>query len=124
MPPPEIELCNRYLDFVWYFLKSTDSLLYLQMENMVFSEPNNLGEIRFDIEFESPWSIMVSGNVDEKFIIIGENDDAIIIDEIQQTPARVKNEIYGTLRPTAAQLEKISRMYFSISGFCWDDHLR
>jgi hypothetical protein len=122
-PPPNIESCNRYLDFVWYFLKSTDSLLYLQVENIVFSESSGLGEITFDVKFESSWRIIARGKVDRRFLVDNNAENSLLVEEILEKPDYIKDGIYGILQPSEEQLEEIARLYFGVSGFWWDDHL-
>jgi hypothetical protein len=122
-PPPTLESCSRHLDIVWYFLKSTDSLLYLRADNLTFSEPSGESELRFDFSFGDSWRIVVRGNVDQKYLRAVGDQDCLLLDETIDRPEYIKAEVYGLLCPTEEQLTEIARLYFGDSGFWWDDHL-
>lgn len=36
--PPEIDKCHYYVDMVWYFLKSTDSLLQIKCDSLIYED--------------------------------------------------------------------------------------
>ena len=59
---PPVERCAEYLEFVWYFLKSTDSLAKEVRTDISLSHPEieHLW-LTFDISFDSEWSVIVSG---------------------------------------------------------------
>lgn len=61
--PPDYELCNAYLDAVWYFLRSTDGLLVEITEDMHAVDPNSDQEI--DVVISPPeWNVYIEGPVD------------------------------------------------------------
>lgn len=121
--PPNIESCNRYLDYVWYFIKSTDSLLYMQINDIVFTQPDENGQLKFTVKFESGWRILVRGTVDKGYYASNDSDDSLVIEEIADRPDFLKDDIYGIFKPTSEQLEEFARYYFGCSGFWWDDHV-
>ena len=59
--PPNRELCNLYLDAVWYFLRSTDSFL-VEIAEDIYTDPGNDPEMAVLI---SPpvWKIYIEGLV-------------------------------------------------------------
>lgn len=81
--PPENDKCNEYLEFVWYFLRSTDRLVRQVTESLIFYNPDENDpfysiEVRTGSKYN--WQLGIGGwlrfikayssNDDNNFIVI------------------------------------------------------
>jgi len=121
-PPPSIEQCNRYVDIIWYFLKSTDSLLSMRPDEIKFWSDDNEGTLDFDVKFNETWVITVIGELPAKYFLEHQIPDALEIDESIERPQYIHSTIYGLWKPSAEQLCTFARKYFQLSGYWWEDH--
>lgn len=120
--PPSVNDCRRYVDFVWYFLKSTDSLLDMKLEDVIFWCDTEARSLRFCPNFNAGWNIEVSGNLLPADILQSWEPGAIDLDESIGRPSYRTPEIFGRWRPTSEQLCTFATTYFELSGYPWDDH--
>jgi hypothetical protein len=116
--PPTVDQCSRYVDLVWYFLKSTDSLLKMKLEDAVFWSDDH-SELRFCPEFSGKWSITIRGKILSQYLLGNWQPGAIEIDESVERPEYIKTPIYGLWKPTSAQLCTFAKNYFGLSGYWW-----
>lgn len=49
--PPEIERCKELVDIMWYFLKSTDSIVQIKKESICFDLYNDGVETQYGFQF-------------------------------------------------------------------------
>ena len=121
--PPGIEHCKRYVDFVWYFLKSTDSLLLMKVIDVIFWKDEE-HDVSLDCrpEFDGSWNITVMGNLPDEYILDRMQSGAVELDCTIDRPAYVRAPIYGRWNPTPEQLTIFSRKYFELVGYSWEDH--
>jgi hypothetical protein len=115
--PPTIDQCNKYVDIVWYFLKSTDSLLLMKVDDGIFWSPDEQYSLSFQPEFDGMWNVIISGTIPAEAILMHEEHGAIDVDEACKQPAYTKPSIYGRWKPTDAQLSDFARKYFELSGY-------
>lgn len=120
--PPDVNQCSRYIDFVWYFLKSTDSLLEMKKEDVIFWADTEHRSLRFCPRFDDSWSIMVSGEILEQDILECPHPGSLEIDEYYPRPHYIETPIYGQWKPTSDQLRDFARIYFGLSRYWWKDH--
>lgn len=121
-PPPGAEQCSRFIDFTWYFLKSTDALLLMHPDNVIFWADESKGELCFEPKFKGAWEITVRGNLPQEKILNIPRSGALEIDEHHERPTYIKTPIWGLWKPDPAQLSKFARKYFQLSGYWWQDH--
>ncbi len=122
--PPNIEHCKRYVDFTWYFLKSTDSLLLLKVDDVIFwSDGENDVSLDFRPEFDGSWNITVVGDLPDKYILERMQAGAVELDCTINRPAYIRVPIYGRWNPTSEQLTIFARKYFELSGYSWEYHV-
>lgn len=121
--PPNYEQCSRYVDFVWYFLKSTDSVLLMKVDDVIFSSPiGQHDELRFVPEFEGSWRILVHGELSEEYILSSAQPGAIYLNESAERPPYISSQICGMWNPTEEQLTNFARVYFALTGYWYEDH--
>lgn len=121
--PPNIEHCKRYVDFVWYFLKSTDSLLLMKVNDVIFwNDGEHDVSLNFQPEFDGSWNITVVGNLPAEYIFERAQTGAIELDCTIDRPTYIRVPIYGRWRPTSEQLATFARKYFELSGYSWEYH--
>ena len=118
--PPSLDECRRYIDFVWYFLKSTDSLLAMRCDEVIFWSESEHRSLRFCPEFDGAWRITVQGGVLPQDVLECWQPGAIELDESLERPDYIRSQVYGLWRPTPDQLTSFARTYFSLSGYWWD----
>ena len=121
--PPTVDQCKRYGDFVWYFLKSTDSLLLMHVDDIQFWSPESDGRLTFLPTFDGCWRIIVQGRLPPQFIHDSCTPDSLELDESCEQPAYTPPPIYGLWKPTSEQLTRFARTYFGLSGYWWEDHV-
>ncbi|MEQ6342920.1 MAG: hypothetical protein M3A44_15075 [Gammaproteobacteria bacterium] len=122
--PPSVDECRRYVDFVWYFLKSTDSLLTMKLDDVIFWCDSENRSLRFCPEFDGSWNIKVSGEVLVADILECWQPGAlelVELDESCERPDYIRARIYGRWQPSPDQLSSFARKYFDLSGY-WEDH--
>lgn len=121
--PPSLVRCEQYVDFVWYFLKSTDSLLLMQADDVVFWSGSETGcALRFCVNLAAQWEIVVHGDLPEELILSGPRPGALEIDESYPRPEYIKSGLHGKWNPTDGQLTHFARCYFATTGFWYEDH--
>jgi uncharacterized protein YutE (UPF0331/DUF86 family) len=79
--PPEVERCKELLDFTWYFLKSTDSLIRIKKDGFEIYYPDD-EKYWLGLEFEndSIWEIQIHGWLQSKWISMTEKSGWIQVD--------------------------------------------
>jgi hypothetical protein len=120
--PPGEENCRRYADLVWYFLKSTDSLLLMKPDDVHFWSDDEKNSLVFWPKFDGSWNITVEGEISSEFILESGRLGAIELDESYERPSYICSPVYGKWNPTPEQLTNFARKYFGLSGYWWEDH--
>lgn len=94
--PPELSRCKELTDVVWYFLKSTDSLVQLVRTNFYFCLYDSNGEethygVSIDIDYNANISFKINGWLADNMISSEEKDNFFLVhaDQIQS-----KNEVF------------------------------
>lgn len=82
--PPDLARCQELVDVVWYFLRSTDSLLSLKKTNAHFSPPNDdpwdsTYWLSARIDYTSEFSIDISGWLTPNWVRFSEQPDWLAV---------------------------------------------
>lgn len=120
--PPSVAQCSTYVDFVWYFLKSTDSLLLMKVEDVIFWSSDEQYSLTFKPKFDGAWKVTIKGELPAEDILACAQPGALNVEESCDRPAYIHSSIYGRWNPTDAQLSDFARKYFELSGYWWEDH--
>jgi uncharacterized protein YutE (UPF0331/DUF86 family) len=81
--PPDTDRCSELLDFAWYFLRSTDSLLRLKKDGFeVYFPENNQYWAGIKFEDDSKWGIAIDGWFKSEHISLTKQPRWIEIDVI------------------------------------------
>jgi hypothetical protein len=121
--PPDIEKCHYYVDIVWYFIKSTDSLLQMKSDALEYSEEKN--QLYVKIKPENSWSIYISGEVSSSLISEEEQPNTVKIEELKVKKVKNKPEMLsfsGKPKMDDDLLIKFAREYFGAMGYWYEDH--
>jgi len=64
--PPDLGRCREFVDIVWYFLRSTDAMLYTQRTGMMLTPPDSdtwdsVYWCSFDLEYIPAFDVTLSG---------------------------------------------------------------
>ena len=118
--PPDVERCQEYSEFVWYFLKSTDHLLSSPIGTLGFDSPGRQGgyDITFSLE---DWTISLSGKFDVKLITQAQRQDDLEVEifkaELSGERVYFKTHLHthkgSYCRMSRASMLKLLKVYFS-----------
>lgn len=99
-PPPSVTACGRYVDIVWYFLKSTDSLLTMRLDDVIFWSDEGRRSLTFRPTFDGLWNIVVQGELLPEDALDSWRPGALEVDESIERPNYIHASIYGLWKPT------------------------
>jgi hypothetical protein len=129
--PPTTEECNYYIDIVWYFLKSTDSLLNMKIDCIDFEQDGYIDDasngVTISFKIKDCWDITVGGCLEEKLISSTKVENWIYIPEFKiiegrAAPGFVSFSFKSPDLPESTFL-LLARLYFSSMGYWYSDHL-
>jgi hypothetical protein len=122
--PPSIDKCNYYIDIVWYFLKSTDSLLLMKIDCLSYEHESN-NELNFRIKPESNWEVSMFGRVNKAFLSESKVDGWLEL-QIKEIEPVGKSDDYVRFSATPVITNEIllplARDYFGAKGYWFEDH--
>jgi len=127
---PTIESCNYYIDIVWYFLKSTDSLLQMKNDNVFFSELESYdwdddNNISIEYKIAESWDIRIGVNVERRFVSNEKVDNWIELTDIKIIEGRAPDGfvcLVGHPKLNDKLLTLLAREYFGSMGYWYNDH--
>lgn len=118
--PPNVERCQEYSEFVWYYLKSTDHLLSSPIGTLGFDDAGCQGgyDVTFSLE---NWATNLSGEFDVRLITQAQKQDDIEIEvfEAQLSDERVYFKIHphtrngSNCKMSRASMLKLLKIYFA-----------
>jgi hypothetical protein len=120
--PPNVSRCREFAEFVWYFLRSTDSLVANKKTLLLYEKYRTHNKeadeyAEFSISFRN-WCIKISGQFPKKKILYNDSHNALkIISNKQITPCGIRDKLIidGTLDPTSLSTLSFIRRYFSMA---------
>lgn len=124
--PPEVERCKYFVDIVWYFLKSTDGLLRMRIESLSYTHDSDESSLLIRIRPQDSWAITIKGAVRETMLTEQRQPFTIELREFTSKKQRSKpGMVFFSATPviTDELLTQISREYFGVAGFWYDDHV-
>lgn len=125
--PPAIGRCSYYVDIVWYFLKSTDSLVTMYIDALTYQEEGDNSSLEFQVSPLKGWAITVRGSV-RKELLLAEQKPAtielcgLVSKKIKGTPNLVR--ISADVVMTDDLVMKFAREYFGAAGYWYDDQIQ
>ena len=123
--PPSIKKCRHYIDIVWYFLKSTDSLLQMKTDVIAYIDPVADSEVYLHFNPNKNWSIRVYGSILPEYVSDIETQNSIFLENARTNvePDNPKLKRFsGDLKLTESQLTSLTRDYFGAKGYWFEDH--
>jgi hypothetical protein len=122
--PPDTPKCEFYVDIVWYFLKSTDSLVDMALDSIQYRDDQSDSELIIEIKPQKNWTITASGSVLDTYLIEHpEPGDLTLMDF--KSPARRTRRGYtkfsAIVHTDATILQVLAHEHFSISGYSHED---
>lgn len=62
--PPNLETCHRFVDIVWYFLKTTDPLVDRPASRIVYEHGDGFSHVHLGVDPGGGWRVEVDGQID------------------------------------------------------------
>ncbi|MFK2905125.1 hypothetical protein ISP17_14270 [Dyella ginsengisoli] len=75
--PPSLEQCHRFVDIVWYFLKSTDELVTWSVDWIAYEEPGENSKVLISVKPAENWAIRVDGTLRPDLLLEESMPDAL-----------------------------------------------
>lgn len=121
--PPDVDKCHYYVDIVWYFLKSLDSLLKIKFDNIIYEDDESYSEL--PISLDANWDVSFRGKVNRH--LVSDTDKQNFIEIIDMKIKDNKNDsemidISGAFKMTEDLKTKFAREYFGALGYWYEDH--
>lgn len=119
--PPETDKCHLFIDIVWYFLKSTDSLLQMKCDCLIYESDTSELFMRPDSE----WSYSLSGKVEKH--LVSDTPKTNFIELVDgKTSDFLGNSamlnISGSVKMTEELKTRFARDYFGAMDYWFEDH--
>ena len=119
--PPSAVSCRYYVDIVWYFIKSTDSLLQMKCDSLVYG--NDRSEIF--IGPDENWNFAFNGKLEKSLLSDIDKDQFVeitdvIIRELDNDAAIVR--ISAAFKMDDELRIKMAREYFGAVNYWYEDH--
>ncbi|NQT25985.1 hypothetical protein HQ585_11560 [candidate division KSB1 bacterium] len=101
--PPNLDRCSELLEFVWYFLKTTDKIIKLDIRDYIFEEILNKTKysLRFSINTEDEYNLdIIECILPTKYLSTNEVKNWLHIQGVRKitTIKKYNKEIEGTCR--------------------------
>ena len=122
--PPDPPRCEFYVDVVWYFLKSTDALVDMAVDSIVYEDDQSESALYLSVKPYDNWKFSVSGSVLDSFLLEDPKAGDLKLQDFA-TPTRRAQRGYtkftATVQPDLAVFQRLAQDYFSISGYSHED---
>ena len=122
--PPDGPSCAFYLDIVWYFLKSTDSLVDMAVDSIVYEDHQTESFIHLTVEPRENWKFKVSGTVIDSCLSNEPKTGDLKLQDFVTPTRRAKRgftNFNATIQTDLAALQRLAQDYFSVSGYSHED---
>jgi len=123
-PPPDTAKCAFYVDIVWYFLKSTDSLVDMAVDSIHYEDDQSESAVIIAIKPREDWRVTVSGSVLDSYLTEHpEPHDLTLLDfkSSERRPKRGYTKFSATVQTNIDTLQVLAQEYFNISGYSHED---
>lgn len=124
--PPDADTCRRYVDIVWYFLKSTDELVNMSNTDIVFTHPDDefIAARSVTIDTSEKWDVFkITANISKDLVRVRKPAGEWL--KISKSEKKIKKNkllfITGELTLTSGYLKSFAHEYFSTYGYFIDD---
>jgi hypothetical protein len=124
--PPETEKCLYYVDIVWYFLKSTDSLLQMKIDALSYESEDGRCELFVRLKPELVWDVRIQGTVLKTMLSEQATQDHLFLDNFcqKESPGDPDmSQISGRVVLSVEHLTQLARDYFGAAGYWYEDHV-
>jgi len=119
--PPSKEKCFFYIDIIWYFLKSTDSLVDDIIESFVYLSEDGNNRIVINIELSSPWIISASGKMHKQYFSNSQKRNTMELEKEVSFNDDGYTDLDVSLKLNEYYLKRIATEYFGLCGFWHED---
>lgn len=124
--PPDLDRCRYFIDIVWYFLKSTDSLLRIRIDSLIYQSEDGQSEIFLRIQPENRWEVLIKGKVRNDLLSEEGGDGKLKLREFNAKRVR-GNAQFSTFSAfliiEGDWLLHLARDYFGMAGYWYEDHV-
>jgi len=122
--PPDTSRCRHYVDIVWYFLKSTDKLVDVRNDSVLFEHEDGKQSVGVSINYDDDWSIEINASLFKEQLVQSDSDDAILLEGFHQKSIRGGKgllRVSGSARLKGERLLSLARGCFAAVGYWHDD---
>jgi hypothetical protein len=123
-PPPDTPKCEFYVDIVWYFLKSTDSLVDMAVDSIHYEDDQSESVVTIAINPQEGWKVAVSGSVLDSYLTEHPEPHDLALLEFKSPGRRARRgytKFSATVQTDIGTLQVLAQEYFSISGYSDED---
>jgi hypothetical protein len=124
--PPTTDRCSYYVDIVWYFLKSTDSLVTMHIDLLVYQEDGDNSSLEFQVRPPKGWAVTVRGRIRKELLLTTQEPATIELRDFVSKKIKGKSNLVSVsanVVMTADLMTKFAREYFGAAGYWYDDHV-
>jgi hypothetical protein len=122
--PPDAPRCEFYVDVVWYFLKSTDALVDMAVDSIVYEDDQSESALYLSVKPDENWKFTLRGSVLDSYLPKDPKAGDLKLQDFA-TPTRRARRGYtkftATVQPDLAAFQRLAQDYFSVSGYSHED---
>ena len=122
--PPDLAKCHYFIDIVWYFLKSTDELVNMAVDCLVYEEDEKSSKAYLWIEPTKEWTVRLDGELRGELVLKDSEPGALELTDVVSRKTRGRPgylNIKAKVVTTDENLLKLAREYFGAAGYWYDD---
>ena len=122
--PPDTPKCEFYVDIVWYFLKSTDSLVDMAVDSIHYEDDQSESVVIIAFQPREDWNITIGGSVLDSYLTQHPEPHDLNLLEFKSPTRRAKRgytKFSATVQTNIDTLQVLAQEYFSISGYSHED---
>jgi len=122
--PPKLKQCRHYADVIWYFLKSTDTLVDLSYDEFKFLHEDHTQFVEVQVHYSNNWGIDINANLCPEYVLKSTTQDTVSVTNSKSRRIKRENRmrwITGKATLSDALRLRLARGCFSAIGYWPDD---
>ncbi|MGJ7567869.1 hypothetical protein ACSFBM_28735 [Variovorax sp. GB1R11] len=121
--PPDQATCHMYVDVVWYFLKSTDPLLDMVVDSLVYEDSETKSALTIEFHTASDWKMSVAGVVHIGLLHETPDLDRLKLQDFRVVRQSGDHTIHfnAEIEPSSEALLLLVHDYFGAQGYFRED---
>jgi hypothetical protein len=118
--PPELKQCRHYADVIWYFLKSTDTLVDLSYDEFRFLHEDHTQFVEVQVHYSNNWGIDINANLCPEYVLKSATQNTVSVTNSKSRRIKRGNRmrcITGKATLSDALRLRLARGCFSAIGY-------